>query len=142
METKKLNGFQYFLLAFKKYAVFKGRSTRSEFWYFYLAYIIIAIILSILSSFAKSLDVLVILFGIVSIIPILAISVRRMHDIGKSGWNYLWNLLPIIGNIYFIVLLCTKSQEGDNKYGPNPWGQAAAATPVTPSPEMPQTPVQ
>jgi uncharacterized membrane protein YhaH (DUF805 family) len=135
----------YFTLAYKKYAEFSGRSTRSEYWYFYLAYFIITIILSLLSSLSDAVDIVLAIFALATLIPYLAVTVRRMHDIGKSGWNILWNLLPIIGTIYFIVLLCTKSQEGDNKYGPNPWGQGAAATPVQPTvttSETPTTPVQ
>lgn len=128
----------YFTLAFKKYAEFHGRSTRSEYWYFYLCYMIIFIVLWLLSFAEKSLGIVSTLFALATLIPSIAVAVRRMHDIGKSGWNYLWNLLPIIGTIYFIVLLCTKSQEGDNKYGPNPWGQSGTTS--APSPEIPVQP--
>lgn len=133
----------YFTLAFKKYAEFNGRSTRSEYWYFVLANFILSIILSFFS------DTISIIYGLIIIIPSLALGVRRLHDIGKSGWNILWGLLPIIGMIYLIILYCRKSQEVGNVYGPNPWVSTApspempnAATSVSPSSEVPQNPAQ
>ena len=128
----------YFTLAYKKYAEFNGRSTRPEFWYFYLTYFIISVVLGILSSLSETVGIVLAIFALATLIPYLAVTVRRLHDIGKSGWNILWNLLPIVGWIYFLVLLCTKSQEGDNKYGPNPWGQnsAMSAAPAGPQPQM------
>jgi len=135
----------YFTLAYKKYAEFTGRSTRSEYWYFYLTYFIIGIALGLLTFIpgARSFSILSFIFSLATLIPHLAIMTRRMHDIGKSGWNILWLLLPIVGWIYFIVLLCTKSQPGDNAYGPNPWGQSpVAAMPASPVSDTPQNPVQ
>ncbi len=131
----------YFTLAYKKYAEFNGRSTRSEFWYFYLYYSLIGLILWGLSTFVSdSLSVLSLIFGLGTLIPYLAITVRRLHDVGKSGWNYFWILLPIIGWIYFLVLLCTKSQEGGNTYGPNPWGQSTEIPAQSEEHQTPQNP--
>jgi uncharacterized membrane protein YhaH (DUF805 family) len=53
-------------------------------------------------------------------IPALAVSVRRLHDIGKSGWMYLIIIIPLIGSIWLLVLAVTDSNSGENKYGPNP----------------------
>ncbi len=61
-----------------------------------------------------------ILYGLAVFVPGLAASVRRLHDVGKSGWYLLVYLIPIAGPIWLLVLLCTDSQPGDNKYGPNP----------------------
>jgi uncharacterized membrane protein YhaH (DUF805 family) len=63
-----------------------------------------------------------IVYGLFVFLPSLAVSVRRMHDVGKSGWMLFINLIPILGWIYYIVLLCRDSEPGDNQYGPNPKG--------------------
>ncbi|MFN3568205.1 MAG: DUF805 domain-containing protein [Caldimicrobium sp.] len=55
-----------------------------------------------------------------TLLPYLAVTVRRLHDVGKSGWWILISLVPFIGLIWLLVLLCTDSQPGENKYGPNP----------------------
>lgn len=60
------------------------------------------------------------IYALAIIIPIIAVSVRRLHDIGKSGWMYLVFLIPIAGPIWLLVLLCTNSQPGANKWGDNP----------------------
>ena len=61
------------------------------------------------------------------LVPGLAVSIRRLHDVGKSGWYLLINLIPIAGPIWFLVLACTDSQPGHNKYGPNPKEQQVAS---------------
>ncbi|MBI2464375.1 DUF805 domain-containing protein [Candidatus Peregrinibacteria bacterium] len=114
----------YYLSALKKYAVFNGRSQRAEYWYFILFNIIISIVLSIIDEFIKrNLGVSLGMSGIYSLavfIPVLAVSVRRLHDIGKSGWMLLINLIPLIGFIWLVVLMAKDSNPGENKYGPNP----------------------
>ncbi len=92
-----------------KYATFKGRANRCEYWYWVLFTAIFAWI-----PFIGEIASLVFL------VPSLAVVVRRLHDIGKSGWWYLFVLIPIVGWILLIVWFCTASQEGENKYGPNP----------------------
>ena len=59
-------------------------------------------------------------FSLGILVPQIAVSVRRLHDIGKSGWFYLIGLIPVIGWIFVLVWFCTDSQPGDNQYGPNP----------------------
>ena len=61
-----------------------------------------------------------IVYAIAVFVPGLAVAVRRLHDVGKSGWYLLIILIPLAGPIWFLVLACTDSQPGDNKYGPNP----------------------
>ena len=74
---------------FSKYAVFSGRARRSEFWYFYLFYILVAFGLSFLSIWFPVVKYLYILFGLGIFLPYTAVTVRRLHDIGKSGWILL-----------------------------------------------------
>jgi uncharacterized membrane protein YhaH (DUF805 family) len=61
-----------------------------------------------------------ILYILVTFIPLLAVAVRRLHDVGKSGWFYLISVIPLIGGIWLLVLFCTEGDKGDNKYGPDP----------------------
>ena len=94
---------------FNKYAVFEGRANRSEYWYWALFNFILGCI-----------PYLGWLAMLGTIIPSIAVAVRRLHDLGKSGWNYLFCLIPIAGPILLLIWFCTPSQEGDNQYGANP----------------------
>jgi len=105
----------YYLMVFRKYAVFKGIASRPEYWYFVLFNLIISIILSIINSILNN-DILGTLYSLVILIPSIAVSVRRLHDIGKSGWMMLILLIPLIGFIWFIVLMARPSKKGENKY--------------------------
>lgn len=117
----------YYLSAWEKFGVFSGRSRRAEYWYFCLFNLIIGIILGIIGGqFGNGVNLLSSLFSFATIIPGLAVSVRRLHDVGKSGWMLLITLIPLIGMIWLLVLLATDSNPGDNKYGPNPKGVATA----------------
>ena len=115
---------KYFILAFKNWNKFKGRSNRSEFWYFALFYFIVGTILYFLDvSFLgfdpmdpTSIGVLQTIYGLVVLIPSLSVTVRRLHDVNKSGWNILW-ILTIFGAFYVIYLNLIKGSEGDNHYG-------------------------
>jgi len=127
----------YYIAVLKKYAVFSGRATRSEYWYFILFNFIISIILSIIDRAISSvsgtnLGTLGTIYYLVVLIPSLAVSVRRLHDVGKSGWMILINLIPLVGWIWFLVLTVTDSNPGENKYGPNPKGTVASQAPPTP----------
>ena len=91
---------------FQKYATFSGRARRSEYWYFYLFYFLVSLglsFLSILTPFARYLSLFL---GLAFFIPNLAVCVRRFHDIGKSGWNYLIILIPeLLLNCYLLYLI-------------------------------------
>lgn len=118
----------------QKYADFSGRARRSEYWWFYLAVLIAYAVFEIL-AISTGLKVLFLLLAIVALalfIPTLAVSVRRLHDTGRSGWWVLIPILPIIGTIILIVFLATDSTPGDNQYGPSPKGQGFAQ-PIDPN---------
>ncbi len=108
----------YYIKVLKNYAVFSGRAQRKEFWMFALFNGIIIIILAIISSVINS-DILSMLYSLFVLIPSLAVSVRRLHDINKSGWWFLIVFVPIIG-LYYLLLVVRDSQAGANQYGPNP----------------------
>jgi uncharacterized membrane protein YhaH (DUF805 family) len=121
----------WYLAALKKYAVFSGRARRKEFWFFYLFNFIFIIVAILLDNLFKTTignnpyGWIYYLYALAVILPTLAVVVRRLHDIGKSGWWYFIGLIPLVGIIWLIVLWATDSQPGDNQYGPNPKGVAA-----------------
>lgn len=93
---------------YSNYANFNDRATRAEYWYSMLYLIVVYTILLCLGKIGM---ILYSIFGLVNIIPGIAIGIRRMHDIGKSGWWILINLVPLIGGIWFIVLAATPTKE-------------------------------
>jgi uncharacterized membrane protein YhaH (DUF805 family) len=112
--------------AFRKYAVFSGRATRKEYWMFTLFNLLAYIILNFVLSPIK-LDFLSIIYGLATLIPSLAIGVRRLHDTGRTGWWLLLNLIPFLGTAVVMVFLVLDSQTGTNIYGPNPKGDTYVA---------------
>ena len=94
---------------------------RAEYWYFFLCNLIVAIALGIIGAvIGHNSNILGMLYCLAVFIPNLAVIVRRLHDIGKSGWWILIGLIPLIGPIWLLVLLVIDSNPGDNKYGSNP----------------------
>ena len=116
---------KYFILGLKNWNKFKGRANRSEFWYFTLFYFIFLTITYFIDvSFLgwdpmdpTSIVVLSTAYYLVTLIPSFSVTIRRLHDINKSGWNLLWMLIPILGAVYIIILNILKGTDGDNKYG-------------------------
>ena len=110
---------------FIKYVDFKGRSSRSEYWYFVLALGLIAILIAfveISTGMIDSIDSqgpLSIIFSAITILPSLSVAARRLHDRGHSGWNQLW-ILTIIGMIPILIMLMLPAKEDENKWGMNP----------------------
>jgi uncharacterized membrane protein YhaH (DUF805 family) len=111
-----------------KYATFEGRAARSEFWYFILFLVIVNIILNIIDTallhtvmHTGAGDVVIIasLFSLAMLIPNLAVAVRRLHDVGHSGW---WLLIGLtgIGGLVLLFWYVSRGQEGPNEYGPAP----------------------
>jgi uncharacterized membrane protein YhaH (DUF805 family) len=114
----------YYFDAFKQYATFSGRARRSEYWYFQLFNFLTTILIGAIAffTFKESAVFIILLYGLVVMLPSLALVVRRLHDIGKSGWYYFVSFIPIVGSIWILVLLVTDSQYGPNEYGLNPKG--------------------
>ena len=116
----------WFLVALKKYAVFSGRARRKEYWLFTLFYMIFAIIAAILDNVLGiaienlGYGPIYLLLCLALYLPALGVLVRRLHDVGKSGWFFFISLIPIIGGIWLLVLLCRDSMAGSNQYGANP----------------------
>jgi len=117
---------KWYLKVLKQYADFNGRATRSEYWFFVLFNLIFSIAAVILDN-TLGLAIKNVGYGpiyglyiLAVFIPSLAVSVRRLHDVGKSGWMLLVAFIPLIGAIWLLVLYVTDSQPGSNKWGPSP----------------------
>ncbi|MEA3492424.1 MAG: DUF805 domain-containing protein [Campylobacterota bacterium] len=138
---------RYFMETIKqRYAQFDGRASRSEFWYFALFSLIISIALGILDgvlgtaysyevvtntiatatvestemTVTQTIGYMQTLYSLLILIPSIAVSIRRLHDIGKSGWWLLIAIVPIIGLFILLFFYVKDSQSGDNEYGENP----------------------
>lgn len=117
----------------RKYADFGGRARRTEYWSFALFSSLVAFGLGMIDGLAgtridgSTYGILGGLYSLVALIPSLAVYVRRLHDVNKSGWNWLWVLLPIIGWIWLLILLFRDSDAGTNEYGPSPKYQSVGA---------------
>lgn len=118
---------KYYLNALANYATFKGRASRKEYWMF----VLFSTIFMIVSIFLDNLlgtnlifydqrsvyGYIYLLYTFAIMIPGLALCVRRLHDINKSGWNYFLAFIPLIGGVWLLILLCTKGMPEENKYG-------------------------
>lgn len=132
---------EWYVAVLKKYAVFSGRARRKEYWMFALFNLIFGLVAMVLDNIL-GIDMegigygpLYIIYGLGTLIPSIAVGVRRLHDVGKSGWMLLIALIPIIGAIWLLVLFLTDSKPGPNEYGPNPkevWGDLDGDTMVQP----------
>ena len=111
----------FYLDAWKKYATFGGRSRRKEFWFFVLVNMVISLVLGAITGSLESVGTIILYgFSLAIFVPGIAVSVRRLHDIGKSGWWLCVNFVPVIGSLWFIMLVAKDSQEGDNQWGAYP----------------------
>lgn len=116
----------YYLKVLQNYANFNGRARRKEYWMFTLFNIIFTIIASILDNILGLANDLTgygpiyIIYALAMLIPGLAVAVRRLHDVGKSGWMLFIAFIPLIGAIWLLVLMVTDGITGSNEYGPDP----------------------
>ena len=129
----------WYLEVLRKYAVFSGRARRTEYWTFTLVNIVVATLLAFVDNSsgmtvstgvtaAYGVGILSSLYGLAVLIPHLAVSVRRLHDTGRSGWWWLIGLVPVIGAVVLIIFAAQDSQPGSNEYGANPKSAAQALT--------------
>jgi len=116
----------WYLKVLKQYADFSGRARRKEYWMFTLFNIIFIIVAMTLDNILGltvgelPYGVFYVLYALAVLIPGIAVTVRRLHDVGKSGWMFLIVLIPLIGAIWLLVLMVTDSNPGENQYGQNP----------------------
>ncbi len=133
---------KWFIHGLKNYTTFEGRARRKEYWMFMLVYLLINLILRILvkvtgpetyfneqtytmettdsSAIYILLTIIYFIFLIGTLLPTIAITVRRLHDTGRSGWWYFINFLPFVGSFILFIFLVLEGHEQENQYGPNP----------------------
>ena len=105
------------LVVLERYAQFQGRARRAEYWWFTLATVIVAIVFAVLASISSIFSILYLIYILAVLVPSIAVTIRRLHDTDKSGWWILIGLVPFVGGIILIVLLCIDSTRGANQYG-------------------------
>ena len=116
---------EWYTTVWKKFAQFDGRSRRKEYWMFVLFNTLICCVLYIPglifreSSLGLGLLALYGIYALASLIPSIAVGVRRLHDTNKSGWFMLLCFVPII-SLVLLVFMCFDGDAGPNQYGPNP----------------------
>lgn len=118
----------YYLEVWRDYFDFSGRARRKEYWLFTLIHTLIAAAGEIVyattypenGALANVIGIVLLLYILASLIPSIAVAVRRLHDIDKSGWWYFIAMIPFIGPIWFLVLMCTDGTLGPNRYGNDP----------------------
>ncbi|MDR2840239.1 MAG: DUF805 domain-containing protein [Paludibacter sp.] len=119
---------KWYIQALKRYIDFSGRANRKEYWYFVLFNVIFSLTFLMLALFCAAYFLnkgttffsnLTILYFVIVFLPSMAVTVRRLHDFGKSGWWYFISFIPFIGGVYMVLLLCQQS-DYDNNYGAEP----------------------
>lgn len=116
----------WYLEVLKKYAVFYGRARRKEYWYFILLSTVISTVLTIIDSvtgtFSADSEVGLLsgIYLLATLVPSLAVTVRRLHDTNRSGWWLVIGIVPVIGVIILIVFLASDGNPENNDYGANP----------------------
>lgn len=114
----------WYLEALRKYAVFSGRARRREYWFFTLFNFLVAIGLSMIdvmrSGGTAEVSLLASIYSLAVLLPSLAVAVRRLHDVGRSGWWILIAFVPLIGLLVLLVFTLQDSQPHPNEYGPSP----------------------
>jgi uncharacterized membrane protein YhaH (DUF805 family) len=119
------------IAAFKRvvaesYAKFDGRSGRAEFWWFFLANLIVGVVLSLLGQASTFFYIIYVIYGLALFIPSIAVGIRRLHDINRTGWWILIALVPLVGLIVLLVFYATAGDRGTNQFGPEPIPLATA----------------
>ncbi len=116
----------WYIQVLKKYAVFSGRARRKEFWYFFLFNLIMFFVVGLTEVLVWADTHVMVdsqfiyLYLLAVLLPSIAVSVRRLHDIGRSAWWLLIGIIPYVGPIILLIPMVFDSQEGANQYGPSP----------------------
>lgn len=116
----------WYLQAFRKYAVFKGRARRQEYWSFMLLHVIVIAVISFLERYFAIANPeihfgkITALYLLVSFVPMQALTVRRLHDSNHSGWWIWLKLLPLLGWLLVQILALLPGTSGSNRHGDDP----------------------
>ncbi|MTG96767.1 MULTISPECIES: DUF805 domain-containing protein [Myroides] len=111
---------EWYLKVIKEhYADFNGRARRQEYWMFTLINILVSLVLAVV-DYVLGTGFIGSIYSLAVLLPGLAVSVRRLHDLGKSGWLLLLALIPLVGAIILLVWFATEGNAGSNEYGKDP----------------------
>jgi uncharacterized membrane protein YhaH (DUF805 family) len=108
---------------FSNYVNFSDRASRSEYWYWVL-FVILADIVTSIVDYVIGFHITTSLFGLAVLLPGLAVAIRRLHDLDRTGWWFFLVLIPLVGAIVLIVWYCSRGTEGPNRFGPDPLAAA------------------
>jgi uncharacterized membrane protein YhaH (DUF805 family) len=112
-----------------KYADFTGRARRSEYWWFVVFNAVVTtlggVVDALVGTRSGSTGVVQVIATLALLLPALAVGVRRLHDVGQSGWTLLLIIIPVLGALILVFAFFSRDSQADNKYGPSP--KAASA---------------
>ncbi|OUR94289.1 hypothetical protein A9Q87_01180 [Flavobacteriales bacterium 34_180_T64] len=117
---------KWYIHVLNNYVNFEGRARREEYWMFTLFHLIFIFLLVIIpiALFDSPLGTLpVLIYFLATFLPTLAVTIRRLHDTGKSGWFYLITFIPYLGGLILLIFTVENGNKGQNKYGPDPKGR-------------------
>lgn len=117
----------------RRYADFSGRSRRKEYWMFTLFYVLVIVGLAVAAVstadsdadadiFGSVFGIVLIVFVLATLVPSIAVAVRRLHDQDRTGWWYLLSIVPYVGGLVLLVFMCLNGTPGSNRFGPDPKG--------------------
>ncbi|AXY02541.1 DUF805 domain-containing protein [Vibrio alfacsensis] len=118
--------FDWYYKVILNYTVFSGRARRLEYWYFTLVNVLVNLVMAIIDRLIglvvhiENFGFFGMIYALFIMIPSIAVTVRRLHDSGRTGWWALIALVPIIGIVVLLYFLVQDSEEGSNQYGANP----------------------
>ncbi|SRR6056297_750240 len=118
--TRKVGMVEAFKLFFTNYLNFEGRSNRGEYWWAFLAIIIVSLVLGVIDGMLTAgggIPILGTIFSLATLVPGIALGVRRLHDIDKSGWLMLLAFIPVIGFLVLIYFFVQPPTPGPNRFG-------------------------
>lgn len=118
-----MSWLEWYPTVLRRYAVFDGRASRPEFWWFQLANAIVVVLLYIILAAVGASRAIADLYQLAVLLPSIGVQIRRLHDTDRSGWWILFGLIPIIGWIVMIIWLASRGTPGPNRYGPGPRGK-------------------
>lgn len=132
---------EWMLMPLKRYAEFSGRSRRKEYWMFALLNLLLSVFIGLVALILYTLDwseeammtvmgplmVAGVIYSLIAFVPGIAVTIRRLHDTDRSGWNILWGLVPVIGTFMLIYFYVSEGTPGPNRFGADPKSGANAA---------------
>ena len=130
----------WMLMPLRRYAEFSGRSRRKEYWMFALLNLLVSVFIGLVALLLYTLDwseeammtvmgplmVAGVIYSLIAFIPGIAVTIRRLHDTDRSGWNILWGLVPVIGTFMLLYFYVSEGTPGSNRFGADPKGGADA----------------